>query len=270
MPTKETIKQITDLCRDASSEALVKALHERYGNDERSGVQKALAAMDKRIEKQRLERERVSLLYDFERKMRNDVGARLSVGLDEVGRGPLAGPLAIGAVVLNFDDDVIEGINDSKQVFHTKRAVVANEIMKRAIAYDVIFVDVSKIDEIGISNVLRMAFLQGIDSIEWQLAEKGYSKEDLGLVCLDGNPMRLDEREVNVVKGDAKCASIAAASIIAKEMRDALMVDMDERFPGYGFAKNKGYGSEDHINAIKENGLCELHRRSFCKNFVSS
>lgn len=269
MPT--SITDIKTECQSAHSLEAAAQIAAKYADDPRTGVQKALLSMVNRVEKEETERKRVLGIYDFERDLRRENNAAcLSVGLDEVGRGPLAGPVAIGAVVFDMDApdfSPVFGINDSKKLSEHKREELVEAIESVALAHDVIFVPAHEIDEIGIAAALRKAFAQGIESVEGQLAAIGRTDE-LELVILDGNPMHLDEREVNVVKGDAKVASISAASIIAKVQRDKYMEELDEQYPQYGFAGHKGYGSAAHIAAIKEHGLCPEHRVSFCKNFV--
>lgn len=228
--------------------------------DTRKGVRDALAVARRRLDAQRVEMARVKTLYDFENGLAAARGGATVVGLDEVGRGPLAGPLAVGAVVLSHDD-VIGGLNDSKQVRPEERERIAGEIRARANACTVCYSDADCIDSAGMTASLKSTFLQAIRKIE-----EGGTRVDV--IVVDGNPLHLDEREVNVVKGDAKCASVAAASILAKVARDNLMVEYDALYPGYGFAANKGYGTAEHIAAIREKGLCPIHRRSFCTAFL--
>lgn len=184
------------------------------------------------------------------------------MGLDEVGRGPVAGRLAIGAVVLP-DDPRVEGVNDSKQLSAERREEIAAVVREVAIAWDIEYIQPQEIDEHGMTWVLRTANLRAIAAIEEQLSAKGTSL-DAVLASL-ATPQHLDAREVNIVKGDGKCASIAAASIIAKVDRDALMCRYAEQFPHYGFESNKGYASAEHIEAIKQYGLSPVHRASFCR-----
>jgi ribonuclease HII len=163
--------------------------------------------------------------------------------------------------VLDPNAERIEGINDSKQIPEPKRAEIAREVKRLCRAYAIVHIQPAEIDERGMTACLRKAFLQAVVKIE----EQGIVPE---VILLDGNPLHLDPREVNVVKGDGKCASIACASIVAKVERDGLMVAYDEDYPGYGFATSKGYGSEAHRLAIAEKGLTPIHRRSFCTNFL--
>lgn len=225
--------------------------------DTRKGVLNALESARKRLTDQEVEEARLDALYAFE----YDLSAgKLTVGLDEVGRGPLAGPLAVGAVVL--DQSVrIEGLDDSKRIPEARRIEIAHEIKKHALAWTVQYIEPDEIDAAGMTLSLRMAFTRAVAAIE----AAGQIPE---CILLDGNPLHLDPREVNVIKGDSKCASIAAASIVAKVERDALMVGYAREYPSYGFERCKGYASPDHVAAIKQFGLTPLHRRSFCGSFM--
>lgn len=180
-------------------------------------------------------------------------------GIDEAGRGPLAGPVVVAAVVMP-KDSMIEGVNDSKKVSEKKREKLYDQILEEAISYGVGIVDQTEIDRINILNATKAGLTQAVSSLE--------KKPDVILVdaltgidtC--GIPYR------SIIKGDAKSYSIAAASIIAKVTRDRIMREWDEIYPQYGFEKHKGYGTAAHIAAIKENGICPLHRHSFIKNIV--
>ena len=216
----------------------------------------AVLAPCRRLEAEAAEAARLAGMYAFERELAAERGGSVVIGLDEVGRGPLAGPLAVGGVVLNADDP-IAGLNDSKQVRPEDREAIAEEVRRRARAWTVQYVEPADIDRVGMTAALRQAFTAAIAEVEAQ----GVAVD---VVLLDGNPLHLDPREVNVVKGDGKCASIAAASLVAKVARDHVMEAYAEQYPGYGFESNKGYGSEGHMAAIRERGLCPIHRRSFC------
>lgn len=265
-----TISEIKEIC-SCATEKDQEEIHTRFDGDPRSGVASALRSMDRRIEKEAAEEQRLRGMYGFEDAIRHSRGKEAGcfvVGLDEVGRGPLAGPCAIGAVVLDSRPDsyVIKGLNDSKKLTGKHRREISSDVKERALAWSIQYSDAAEIDELGIAACLRDCFCRGIAECERQLREKGI-EGDIEIVLLDGNPLHLDPREVNVIKGDAQCASIAAASIIAKEDRDALMVELDSQYPEYDFAGHKGYGSADHIAAIKEHGLSPVHRKSFCKSF---
>lgn len=225
--------------------------------DTRKGVQNALNAAQKRLEAAKQEQIRLAGLYDFENEIAD---GKLIVGLDEVGRGPLAGPLAVGAVVLSRGKQ-IPGLNDSKKIPEAARKEIAEAIKDNARAWSVQYIDADHIDAAGMSVSLRMAFSRAIKDIESQ----GVVPD---VVLIDGNPLHLDKREINIIKGDMKCASIAAASIIAKVARDERMIEYAKTYPLYGFEKSKGYASAEHIEAIKTYGLCDIHRQSFCTNFL--
>lgn len=226
--------------------------------DTRKGIQLALKQTRHRLEAEEAEKQRLEGLYTFEHEL---ASGKLVVGLDEVGRGPLAGPLTVGAVVLNPEMPHIEGLNDSKQVAEAYRPALAQRIKECALAWALVNIPPDQIDDLGMSACLRSAFSRAIAEIEQQ----GIHPE---VVLLDGNSLHIDPREINVVHGDARCASIAAASLIAKVSRDALMVSYDEVYPGYDFASSKGYGSARHRQAIQEKGLTPIHRVSFCQNFL--
>ncbi len=228
--------------------------------DARKGVRDAVEVARRRLEAQRAEADRLDGMYAFQERIAQERGASCAVGLDEVGRGPLAGPLAVGAVVLP-DAPRIEGLNDSKQLSEEARERIAAEVKRVALAWAVEYVAPADIDAHGMSASLRSAFSRAVGRIEGEGIP-------VDLILLDGNPLRLDEREVNVVKGDAQCASIAAASIVAKVERDALMRSYAQRYPEYGFESNKGYASAQHIEAIREHGLSPIHRASFCTAFA--
>lgn len=228
--------------------------------DTRKGVRQAVEVARRRLEAEAAEERRLAGLYAFEREIAEAHGGSVVLGLDEVGRGPLAGPLAVGGVVLG-DGAPIAGLNDSKQVAPEARELIAAQVREEARAWTVQYVEPEEIDRMGMTAALRMAFQRAIHAVE----ESGVSVD---VVLLDGNPLHMDEREVNVVKGDGKCASIAAASLVAKVARDKLMEEYDAQYPGYGFASNKGYGSEGHAAAIRERGLTPIHRRSFCGAFA--
>ena len=253
-----TVAEITEMLRKADEKEF-EALERSLAADTRKGVVRALDVARKRIEAQRAERDRIDGMYRYERELKGD-RAGFIVGLDEVGRGPVAGPLAVGAVVLP-DEPHILGLNDSKQVAHDVREKLSEQIKAEALAWTVVFVSPQDIDHDGISASLKRAFSQAIAEIDSKLT-------GVGTVIVDGNPLRIDEREVNVVKGDAKCASVAAASIVAKVARDSLMCELAKEYPAYGFDENKGYGSQQHIEAIKQYGLSPVHRKSFCKSFM--
>ena len=194
----------------------------------------------------------------YERELQTK-GYRLIAGVDEVGRGPLAGPVVCAAVIMPLDEtQLILGVDDSKKLSEKKREGLAEEIKKRALCYTIVEIDEKKIDEINILEATRLGMKQAIEGLS-QTPE---------MVLTDGN-MTLDIAisQTSVIHGDALSYSIGAASIIAKVYRDHLMDEYAKTYPQYGFEKNKGYGTAAHINGIKEHGLCPIHRRTFTKKF---
>ena len=196
-------------------------------------------------------------------------GAQSISGIDEAGRGPLAGPVVVACVVMPRDS-MIEGVNDSKKVSEKKREKLYDEIIQEAIAYGVGIISQEEIDKINILNATKEGLTLAIKEMEKDLKEKQRGFEKPEIILVDALT-KIDTDHIpyrTIIKGDAKSYSIAAASIIAKVTRDRIMREWDEVYPMYGFAKHKGYGTASHIAAIKEYGLCPLHRRSFVKNIV--
>lgn len=180
-------------------------------------------------------------------------------GIDEVGRGPLAGPVVAGAVILPKDEPILY-LNDSKKLSEKKREQLYDEIMEKAVAVGIGMVSPARIDEINILQATYEAMREAISKLA--------VKPDLLLNDAVTIP-EVEIRQIPIIKGDAKSVSIAAASIVAKVTRDRLMVEYDGVIPGYDFAKNKGYGTKAHIEALKSQGASPIHRRTFIKNFVS-
>lgn len=237
-------------------ETELNALIREYGEDERAGVQQLIASANKRLTALSKERERMESMKLYERKY-----AEYSyiAGIDEVGRGPLAGPVVTCAVILPKECNLLY-INDSKKVPEKKREQLCEEIKQCAIAYKIGIVEHTVIDEINILQATYEAMRQSIAGLNPQ--------PDLLLndaVTIPEVPIR----QIPIIKGDAKSISIAAASIVAKVTRDRMMEEYDKLYPGYGFASNKGYGSVKHIEAIKTLGPCPIHRRTFIKNFAN-
>lgn len=214
------------------------------------------------------EYERLKNIKEIEENLYNE-GITSIAGIDEAGRGPLAGPVVVACVVMP-KDSMIEGVNDSKKVSEKKREKLYDEIINEAIAYGVGIVSQQEIDKINILNATKEGLTTAIREMEKDLKEKnrGFDKPEIILVDAltkidtDHIPYR------SIIKGDSKSYSIASASIIAKVTRDRIMRQWDEVYPMYGFARHKGYGTSVHITAIKEYGLCPLHRRSFVKNII--
>lgn len=209
----------------------------------------------RRQEKLKAERERLEGMRVYERRYRE---RGTLCGIDEVGRGPLAGPVVAGAVILPEDCEIFY-LNDSKKLSEKKRELLYDEIMEKAIAVGIGAVSPERIDEINILQATYEAMRIAISRLS--------VRPDLLLNDAVTIP-QVDIPQVPIIKGDAKSVSIAAASIIAKVTRDRMMVQYEDLYPGYEFASNKGYGSARHIAALKEIGPCPIHRRSFIKNFA--
>jgi len=204
------------------------------------------------------ELERLTKLKEIEKDLYNK-GFKNICGIDEAWRGPLAGPVVIAGVIMP-QDSMIEGVNDSKKVSEKKREKLYDQIIEEAISYSVAIIGQDVIDDINILNATKAGVTQVVDGLD--------VKPDLIVVdALTGINTRGIPYEP-IIKGDAKCYNIAAASILAKVTRDRIMRQWDEIYPQYGFVAHKGYGTAKHIEAIKECGLCPIHRRSFTKNFV--
>lgn len=228
---------------------------DRFKGDDRSSVKKLIEKYEKNIVKYEKELDRIEVMKQFEKEY-GHLG--YVCGIDEVGRGPLAGPVVACAVILPKDVDILY-VNDSKKLSEKKREELYDEIMEKAIAVGIGIEDHNVIDELNILQATYSAMRKAVSNLS--------VKPDVLLndaVTIPG----VDIKQVPIIKGDAKSVSIAAASIIAKVTRDRMMVELDEKYPGYDFASNKGYGSATHIEGIKSQGLCEIHRRSFTKNFV--
>lgn len=226
-----------------------------YKDDTRAGV----IAIVKRAEKKNIayenELKRTYELQAFERKYSD---YQYICGIDEVGRGPLAGPVVAGAVILPKDCDILY-INDSKKLTAAKREELAAIIMEKAISAKTALVTSEYIDEVNILQATYEAMRKAIKSLE--------PSPDLLLNDAVNIP-GVDIKQVPIIKGDAKSISIGAASIIAKVTRDAMMVEYDKIYPEYDFASNKGYGSAKHIEALKKYGPCPIHRKTFIHNFI--
>lgn len=193
--------------------------------------------------------------FEYEKEAESQ-GFKIVCGIDEAGRGPLAGPVCAACVVLK-EGDMIEGLNDSKKLSEKKREMLYDEIIKRAADYSIATASAQEIDDINILNATFLAMRRAFEGLT-------RTRPDIALI--DGNKTPgLDIQQRAVIKGDAKSASIAAASILAKVTRDRYMLEMDKLYPQFGFAKHKGYGTAAHYAAIDENGISPIHRMSFLK-----
>lgn len=240
----------------AADIAQLPELIRNYEADTRNGVQTIIKSACKKIEALEKEKIRIKQMKQYEEQYS---GYRYICGIDEVGRGPLAGPVVAGAVILPKDCDILY-LNDSKQLSEKKREELYDVIMEQAVATGLGYVAPERIDEINILQATYEAMRQAIDNLS--------VKPDLLLNDAVTIP-EVTIKQVPIIKGDAKSISIAAASIIAKVTRDRLMVQYDEVFPQYGFASNKGYGAQNHLEALKKYGPTPIHRRSFIKNLLA-
>ncbi|WP_066718122.1 ribonuclease HII [Clostridium sp. Marseille-P299] len=250
----EKISEIKEKFALASEAELVDMIS-KYQADERAGVIRIVESYQKQLDKLAKERIRLESMKEFEHKYSDYT---YICGIDEVGRGPLAGPVIACAVILPKDCEILY-INDSKQLSEKKREELYDEIMEKAISVGIGSASHETIDNINILQATYEAMRQAI------------SKLSVVPDVLLNDAVHIPEvttKQVSIIKGDARSVSIAAASIVAKVTRDRLMVQYDEIFPGYDFASNKGYGSAKHIAALKELGPSPIHRRSFIKNFL--
>lgn len=251
---EQKISAIKALFQAADYQKLPELIRE-YKQDERSGVQTLITSAEKKLLALEKEKERTEKLKKYEYQYAE---AGFVCGIDEVGRGPLAGPVVAGAVILPADCDILY-LNDSKQLSEKKREELYDIIMEKAVATGIGYASPERIDEINILQATYEAMRAAIDNLA--------VKPDILLNDAVTIP-KVTIKQVPIIKGDAKSISIAAASIIAKVTRDRLMVEYDSVFPEYGFAGNKGYGASAHVEALKKYGPCPIHRRSFIGHFV--
>ena len=248
----KTISEIKQELQTADEQTRA-VLLETYRQDSRSGVVSLVRRFEKEAEKLERERERIEQMKMYEKKY-DHLG--LICGIDEAGRGPLAGPVVAGAVILPADHEIL-WLNDSKQLSAKKREELYDIIMKEAVAVGVGYASPARIDEINILQATYEAMRQAIDSLK---VKPAVLLNDA--VTIPG----VEIPQIPIITGDAKSVSIAAASIIAKVTRDRMMVEYDRIYPGYELASNKGYGTKVHMEALRTLGPCEIHRRSFIKN----
>lgn len=239
---------------DRADREVREELLKKYAADSRSGVQKLLEKYKKQEEKLLAERARLEEMRQFEKQYADRT---YICGIDEAGRGPLAGPVVAGAVILPGDCEILY-LNDSKQLSAKRREELYDKIIEKAVAFGIGIVSPKRIDEINILQATYEAMRMAIDG--------------LGIVpeILLNDAVTIPQVEIPqipIIKGDAKSVSIAAASILAKVSRDRIMVEYDKVYPGYGFEQNKGYGSAAHISALKKNGPTPIHRKTFITHF---
>lgn len=204
------------------------------------------------------EEQRLINLKQYECELRSK-GYKYICGIDEAGRGPLAGPVVVASVIMP-ENSMIEGVNDSKKVSEKKREKLYDLILSEAISYGVGIIGQDEIDEINILNATKKGLTISLQELT--------QKPDLIIVDALNNIDTLGTKYESIIKGDAKCYSISAASIIAKVTRDRIMREWDKVYPQYGFVAHKGYGTVAHIKALKEYGACPLHRKTFIKHFI--
>lgn len=238
----------------AASEEELPEIIRRYEQDQRSGVRRLAENAEKKLAALEKEKERIEKLRVYEKKYGE---YEFICGIDEAGRGPLAGPVVAGAVILPKDCRILY-INDSKQLTEKKREELYEMIVEQAVSYGVGYASPERIDEINILQATYEAMREALAKLD--------PRPDILLndaVTIPG----VEIRQIPIIKGDAKSITIGAASILAKVTRDRLMTEYDKVFPEYGFGGNKGYGSAAHIEALKKYGPTPIHRRSFIKNF---
>jgi ribonuclease HII len=252
----EAISHIKEVLGNSQSEEALKAFIDSYKSDDRAGVHKLVENAGKKLDLLYKEIQRTEEMKKYECE---NAGLGLLCGIDEVGRGPLAGPVYAAAVILPADSDILY-LNDSKKLSEKKREELYDVIMEKAVAVGIGSSSCERIDEINILQATFEAMTKAVNSL---------SVKPGGLLIDAVHIPQLEEyKQISIIKGDAKSVSIAAASIIAKVTRDRIMKDYAKEYPEYGFESNKGYGSADHIAALKKYGPCPIHRRSFIGNFV--
>ena len=248
----KSIQEIKEELKNAAPEELL-ALLDQYEEDQRKGVQKLLEQSRKGIKKLEEERNRLEKMREYEHQY-EDLG--YVCGIDEAGRGPFAGPVVAGAVILPADCEIL-GLNDSKQLSEKKREELYEEIMEKAVAAQAGFASPARIDEINILQATYEAMREAVGKLP---VRPQILLNDA--VTIPG----IEIPQVPIIKGDSKSLSIAAASIVAKVTRDRLMREYDKVLPQYGFAAHKGYGSKEHIEALKKYGPSPIHRKNFIRN----
>ena len=252
----QSISEIKEILGNCPMEKLPEQM-KQFEADSRKGVQTALASFRKKYEKHQQELARLDEILTYERGLW-EAGYGLIAGIDEVGRGPLAGPVVAAAVILPKECK-IEGVNDSKKLSAKKREELYDIILEKAVSYGIGVVSNERIDEINILQATYEAMREALSQLQ---PKADYILADAVTIPMVSTPQR------GIIKGDAKSMSIGAASVVAKVYRDRMMEAYEEVYPGYGFASNKGYGAAEHIDGIKRQGITPIHRRTFVKNFL--
>ena len=253
MKTTSQIKEELAGLKEKDLESFILA----YADDERAGVKALVARARKMIDQLAAERARLEVMRSYEHEY-EALGP--VCGIDEAGRGPLAGPVVAAAVILPKDCEILY-LNDSKQLTPAKREALYDEIMDKAVSVGVGIVGPARIDEVNILNADYEAMCEALGKLTVMPATLLNDAVTIPQVKI---------RQIPIIKGDAKSVSIAAASVIAKVTRDRIMVEYDDLMPEYGFAKHKGYGSAEHIAALKKYGPSQIHRKSFIGHFVNT
>ncbi|WP_421365263.1 ribonuclease HII [Streptococcus suis] len=244
-----TIKEVTALL--AQVDSLDSPVWADLAQDERAGVQTVIKKRQKELEKEAAEDARLEAMLSYEKALYEN-GVEWIAGIDEVGRGPLAGPVVAAAVILPKGCK-IRYLNDSKKIPKSKHESIYQEVMERAVAVGVGVKDAAVIDQVNIYEATKLAMLEALGQL---------SQEPEHLLI---DAMKLDTKipQTSIIKGDANSLSIAAASIVAKVTRDKMMADYDKEFSGYGFAKNAGYGTAEHLEGLNKLGITPIHRKTF-------
>ena len=249
MTEKYNISQIKEIL--SSIHSIEDPMFQQLSLDMRKGVQTALKSCQKRIEKEQKRAEHFIEMQYYERLAYKE-GASFIAGVDEVGRGPLAGPVVAAAVILpkNIED---LGFDDSKKLSASKREEIYRLIQEKAIAIGIGIVDADIIDQVNIYQASRLAMQQAVSELKIQP----------DYLLIDAMKIDVNTPQIGIIKGDAKSISIAAASIVAKQVRDQMMQEFDELYPGYDFSNNAGYGTPKHLEGLKTKGICPIHRKTF-------
>ena len=249
MTEKYNISQIKEIL--SSIHSIEDPMFQQLSLDMRKGVQTALKSCQKRIEKEQKRAEHFIEMQYYERLAYKE-GASFIAGVDEVGRGPLAGPVVAAAVILpkNIED---LGFDDSKKLSASKREEIYRLIQEKAIAIGIGIVDADIIDQVNIYQASRLAMQQAVSELKIQP----------DYLLIDAMKIDVNTPQIGIIKGDAKSISIAAASIVAKQVRAQMMQEFDELYPGYDFSNNAGYGTPKHLEGLKSKGICPIHRKTF-------
>ncbi|HFU3941432.1 TPA: ribonuclease HII [Streptococcus suis] len=244
-----TIKEVTALL--AQVDSLDSPVWAELAQDDRAGVQAAIKKRQKELKKEAAEEARLEAMLSYEKALYEN-GVELIAGIDEVGRGPLAGPVVAAAVILPKGCK-IRYLNDSKKIPKSKHEAIYQEVMERALAVGVGVKDAAVIDQVNIYEATKLAMLEAL----------GQLNQEPEHLLIDAMKLDTSIPQISIIKGDANSLSIAAASIVAKVTRDKMMADYDKEFSGYGFAKNAGYGTSEHLEGLNKLGITPIHRKTF-------